>query len=146
MENVPEQPEQQPSKPQEAKERCPLCMQEVTAGYKVCPNCHKLRPDIYKDKLIYWSATAVFCIVSLLCVHLIRQGTWHQTIREEKEVQLIQGGIRWNVPEYKSAFSFTKMTSSATGPLIVLSSMASLSVCTIYYIRVSKKLGTWVWL
>jgi len=134
----------QPS--QENVEKCPLCAKDAPAGYIICPNCNHLRPDIYRDKIIYYATSVIFGLALGLFVVLILSGVWHDRTIELKEVEVFQGMYPLRLPEFKNVFSFSKMLSSVSGLGLIVSLVSSGILCTVYYIRASRKLGSWIWL
>jgi len=98
---------------------CKWCMKEMPLGAKRCPSCGKLRKDIYRDKVLCW----VSCLfASVFVIHpALRSGYWLRGHSYDTE---LKGGV---------------------ADLMVVLAVVSWSICIYYWVKTSRKLGTWWW-
>lgn len=97
--------------------KCEWCATPISIEAVKCPNCNEWRKDIRNDKYICYT----FSIIGGLILG------WST------------GTSAWS-SLFKS-FSLNEFISSTTGWVVVISAVVSIY----YYIKVSKKIGTWWW-
>ena len=116
---------------------CEWCTKEMPENAIACPHCGKLRKDIWRDKILSYTFTAllVFPLIFLL------GGTWGRLDYAEPWYEYERGFfVRYGV------FSFANFISSASGFFITILFIIFIIGAVYYYVSASKKLGTWVWI
>ena len=97
---------------------CEWCSTEIPASALKCPNCKSWRKDINNEKIICYSISG---FGGLILGWGLASGAWSTFTR---------------------SFSLDTFFSTASGWVAVIFIAASIY----YYVKVSKKIGTWWWL
>jgi len=123
---------------------CKWCTKEIPEGAITCPHGGKLRKDIYRDELLTYTFSGLLLIPIILFFAGYEHG--RLIIREVpiyakpwyKFVKIV------GVGHYQ--FSFINFISSPSGLLITFLFIIFLVGALYYYVRVSKKIGSWIWI
>ncbi len=97
---------------------CEWCSTDIPATAVKCPNCKGWRKDIHNERIICYGLSILGGLALGFGVAL---GAWSRA---------------------GSVFSFDVFLSRIDGWLVI----ALLVGSTVYYVRVSKKIGTWLWI
>jgi hypothetical protein len=110
---------------------CGHCVQLIPALALRCPHCRKWRRDIDRDRQLTYLWSGLSLIPLLIFVFGVSYGWWHAGVT--------QGFL------IISTFSWNAFLGSVSGVLIIASFLGLSAVGSFYYIRVSKKIGSWLW-
>jgi hypothetical protein len=102
---------------------CQWCLKPMNSDAVRCPDCGKLRKDIYNEKVVCY----VFCIIGGLLIG-IAIALWKS-----------------RKPNLYDFYNGASPGSNSTNVILLILGIATALAGLYYYIRVSKKLNSWIW-
>ena len=101
---------------------CEWCAETISADALKCPHCTKWRKDIDQDRIKCYSWSFGSILPATLSFVGARQGWW----------------------EYGES-SFGNFLTSLSGLLVIAGFLVTGFFAVFYWVRVSRKIGSWVW-
>lgn len=101
----------------DGKRKCEWCGDSIPVEALKCPSCNMWRKDIHNDRVLCWTWSLLAIVPMFACLFL----AW---------------------------LSVSTRENCFTGPVLaaIISAFALTGIlCTVYWVRVSKKIGTWFW-
>ena len=125
---------------------CEWCTKQMPQKATHCPNCGKVRKDIYKYKVAYYTFLLWTCLFSVFLGVLIGQGKYH-TIPGTyfDDIKVRRGSIENRQAFEFGEFSVERFVSSRTAMLLLIATAFGFLSMVISHIRVSTNLRTWWW-
>jgi hypothetical protein len=122
---------------------CEWCAESIPAVALRCPRCQKWRKDIENDIII----SRTFAIAGTICLIFILLGIMGAIDG------IIEKGVRWKETEIEILGSrvpttygyITPVGITPVGFILIAGCIISFAVYTYYYIKASRKMGTWWW-
>jgi hypothetical protein len=120
---------------------CEWCAESIPAVALRCPRCQKWRKDIENDIII----SRTFAIASTICLIFILLGIMGAIDG------IIEKGVRWEeigileIMAGRRPRMETYVHITPVGFILIAGCIISFAVYTYYYIKASRKMGTWWW-
>lgn len=122
---------------------CEWCGESIPQQALRCPRCQKWRKDIEEDrvKCYGWTFTSILLggLFYFYCYLGGRLGWW--TVERWKSFELV--GVPMDIPT--TEFSIGKFLSSPLMIILIAGIIITLCLSFHYYVKVSKKIGSWFW-
>jgi hypothetical protein len=114
------------------KRKCEWCAESISQQALRCPRCQKWRKDIDAERVKCWTWSLLGFLPALLLFVGLRNNWWAPPLPP---------GRFWLTMK----FSFAEFLTSPSGWLVLGGLILTEGLCLRYYIRVSKKVGSWWW-
>jgi hypothetical protein len=112
--------------------KCEWCAETMTAQALRCPHCQKWRKDIEGDRVKCWGWSLLGILPCIFLGVGLANNWWAPPPPP---------GMFW----LTTKFSFPAFLTSWSGLLILGGLALTEGLCLKYYIRVSRKIGSWWW-
>jgi hypothetical protein len=123
---------------QQNSRKCEWCREEISKEAMMCSHCGKLRRDIWKDKILCYGSAGLAGLSVILIFVGMAKGIWNVTYLPERT-------SIYQIVLPVSKYSVEKFFTSGSGLCLFIAFVIFLFLHIINYVKVSKKLKTWIW-
>jgi len=116
---------------------CEWCKESIPQHALKCPHCQKWRKDIDRERVLYYFWAGASILPILLFFVGLREEWWHRT-------KVVDSGFIKVLP-VGSEFSIMAFLTSFSGFVVLAGFVITCYLCCRYYVRVSRKIGSWWW-